>query len=96
MIEAATYRQAEPNPVAMALSKQDAEMIGLWGTRWGGRDPASYTLVRKSAQRRLRTTWHVASGHGGSNLTKETQYGNVVGESASAPFPAQIKKAAGR
>jgi hypothetical protein len=66
-------------PVAMALTKQDAEMIGLWGDQVGDVIvvlETGYTLAKKVGETALEDNLgHVASGHGRIKPTSETQYG---------------------
>lgn len=65
--------------VAMALSKQDAEMIGLWGDQVGDVVvvlETGYTLAKKAGGTVLEDNQgQVASGHGRIKPTSETRYG---------------------
>jgi predicted AlkP superfamily phosphohydrolase/phosphomutase len=66
-------------PVAMALSKQDAEMIGLWGDQIGDVIvvlETGYTMAKKVGEKALEDNMgQVASGHGRIKPTSETRYG---------------------
>lgn len=65
--------------VAMALSKQDAEMIGLWGDQVGDVVvvlETGYTLTKKVGEAVIEDNkGQVASGHGRIKPTSETRYG---------------------
>ena len=66
-------------PVALALSRQDAEMIGLWGDQVGDVVvvlETGYTLAKKVGASALEDNrGQVASGHGRIKPTSETRYG---------------------
>ncbi|MCX5839762.1 MAG: alkaline phosphatase family protein [Deltaproteobacteria bacterium] len=65
-------------PVAMALSKQDAEMIGLWGDQVGDVVvvlETGYTLAKKIGETALEDNMgQIASGHGRIKPTSETKF----------------------
>lgn len=71
--------KTKETPVAMALSKQDAEMIGMWGDQVGDVVvvlETGYTMAKKVGETALEDNMgHVASGHGRIKPTSETRYG---------------------
>jgi len=74
--------------VAMALSKQDAEIIGMWGIQVGDVVvvlETGYTLAKKVGERPWRTTWVMSPrATAGFKPTSETRFGT---EKASMPSP---------
>jgi predicted AlkP superfamily phosphohydrolase/phosphomutase len=66
-------------PVALALSKRDAELIGLWGDQVGDVVvvlDTGYTIAKKEGPQPLGdNTGQVAAGHGRMIPTSETAYG---------------------
>ncbi len=89
-------------PVAMALSKQDAEMIGLWGDQVGDVVvvlETGYTLAKKVGDAVIEDNkGQVASGHGRIKPTSETKYAtekavfSIVGPGIKKGYSRPVEK----